>query len=80
MTEIEKDVAALKEFVDGFLELIFEGQVEMKALERVLFERHGVSPEALDACRAIEQAKLDALRQSDGTAIQALKRFQGPPQ
>jgi hypothetical protein len=80
MTEIEKDVAALKEFVDGFLELIFEGQVEMKALERVLFERHGVSPEALDACRAIEQAKLDALRQSAGTAIQALKRFQGPPQ
>jgi len=80
MSEIEQDVATLKEVTSAFMELIFGAQVEMKALERVLVERHGLSLEALSEFRALEQAKLDALRQSADSAIQTLKRFQGPPQ
>jgi hypothetical protein len=78
--EIEQDVAALKEFVEALLDLTFEGQIEMKALQRAVVERHGLSLETLSEYRAQEKAKVDALRLAEGNASQVLKRFQGPEQ
>lgn len=75
MTEIEDDVAALKDYVEQLLEIIFQGQAAVRGLERALVERHGLSVEFLRECQAEEEAKTDALRQTAGTAIQKLKRF-----
>ncbi len=62
----EKDITDLQELVSAMMELIFQGQNEIRALERVLVERHGLS--------------LDVLSEYRAAAIQQLKRFHGPPQ
>ena len=78
MNKIEQDVESLKRVVKELTELLFASQVEMRALQRVLIERHGLSFEALTACRAHEQAKLDGLR-GPGTPSQTPPRFEDPP-
>jgi len=80
MAPTDQDIEDLREIVEALIDLIFEGQNEMRALERVLVERHGLSLEVLSEFRDQETKKVNALREAAGTAIQKLKRFQGPPQ
>ena len=79
----DKDITDLQELVSAMMELIFQGQNEIRALERVLVERHGLSLEVLSEYRAAETAKATALRAAaadTASAIQQLKRFHRPPQ
>lgn len=77
---IEQDIADIQDVISQLTAIILDGQVEMHALEAVLIERHGLSPDALREHR--EQAKLrqESLRAALESATRKIERFREPRQ